>query len=140
MEAQTYYWDLLQYCCDAYVQILREHDISISMAKDHKPTDYAVAERVNGIIKTACVYRQRLFSDIDQERSVIGRYIRFFNGHRPHMSIGYKPPSLVHQGGGRPEKDVEAEKICRASFIIRRKQGIIAVPGDKSGRGPGPNG
>ena len=34
--------------------------------------------------------------------------------------------------------DVEAEKICRESFVIRGKQGIIAVPGGRSGRGSGP--
>lgn len=96
----------IQYCCDAYVRILRERDISISIAEDHKLMDNAVAERANGIIKTECVYCQRLFSDMDRARSVIGRYIRFYNGHRPHISIEYKPPSPVHQGGGRPEKDV----------------------------------
>ena len=55
----------------------------------------------------------------------------YFFGHRPHMSIGYKPPLPDTSGGGRPEKDVETEKTCRASFIIRGKQGIIAVPGDR---------
>lgn len=41
----------VQYCCDAYVQKLQEYDISISMTEDYKPTDNAIAERVNGIIK-----------------------------------------------------------------------------------------
>ena len=92
----------IQYCRDAYVQMLREHDISISMTEDHKPANNAVAERVNGIIKTECVYRQRLFGDMDRVRSVTDRYIRFYNGHRPHMSILYKLPFPVHQKeGGR---------------------------------------
>ena len=41
----------VQYCCDAYVQKLQEYDISISMTEDYKPTDNAIAERVNRIIK-----------------------------------------------------------------------------------------
>lgn len=41
----------IQYCCDAYVKMLQDHDISISMTEDYKPTDNAVAERINGIIK-----------------------------------------------------------------------------------------
>lgn len=32
----------IQYCCDVYVQMLWEHDISISIAEDHKSTDNAV--------------------------------------------------------------------------------------------------
>ena len=36
--------------------------------------------------------------------------------------------------------DVEAEKICRESFVIRGKQGIIAVPGDRQGEGLGLDG
>ena len=95
----------IQYCRDAYVQMLRKHDISISIMEGHKPTYNAMAEWVNGIIKTACVYRQRLFGDMDRARSVIGRYIRFYNGHCPHMSIGYKTSSSVHQEvGGRKRR------------------------------------
>ena len=32
----------IQYCCDVYVQMLREHDLSISIAEDHQSTDNAV--------------------------------------------------------------------------------------------------
>ena len=82
----------VQYCCDDYVSKLQEHGISISMTEDYNPTDNAIAERVNGIIKTERVYSQRHFSDMEQTRNVIGRYIRFYNYCRPHMSIGYKTP------------------------------------------------
>ena len=42
----------VQYCCDAYVATLKGHGIAISMTEDYKPTDNAIAERINGIIKT----------------------------------------------------------------------------------------
>jgi transposase InsO family protein len=35
----------VQYCCDAYVAILKSYGISISMTEDYKPTDNAIAER-----------------------------------------------------------------------------------------------
>ena len=41
----------IQYCCDLYVEELQKHGIQISMTEDYKPTDNALAERVNGIIK-----------------------------------------------------------------------------------------
>ena len=72
----------VQYCCDTYVELLQQHDITISMTEDYKPTDNAVAERVNGIIKVERVYRERQFNDIGHAENVIGRYIHFYNYHR----------------------------------------------------------
>ena len=48
----------IQYCCDLYVEELQKYSIQISMTEDYKPTDNALAERVNGIIKSESVYRQ----------------------------------------------------------------------------------
>jgi transposase InsO family protein len=78
----------VQYCCDLYINTLNQYNISISMTEDSKPTDNAIAERVNGIIKQERIYRDRHFKNIDEARSVIGRFISFYNTKRPHMSIG----------------------------------------------------
>ncbi len=92
-----------QYCSDAYVAELRRHNIRISMTEDYKPTDNAIAERANGIIKTELIYRVRRFKGIAQARQRIGEFISFYNERRPHMSIGMKTPSQVH-AGSPPEK------------------------------------
>ena len=94
----------VQYCCDAYVAMLKTHGISISMCEDYKPTDNAVAERVNGIIKVESVYRQKCFNSFDHAYNVICRYIHFYNHRRPHMSIGYKIPAVVHLEKGEQKK------------------------------------
>ena len=94
----------VQYCCDAYVQKLQEYDICISMTEDYKPTDNAIAERVNGIIKMEKVYRMHVFKDTECARDTIGRYIQFYNNRRPHMSIGYKTPAKVHREQGIQQK------------------------------------
>ena len=86
----------VQYCCDAYVGELRRHGIAVSMTEDYNPTDNAVAERVNGIVKQEAVNRRRAFSDMAEARDAIGRYISFYNSRRPHMSIGDKTPDVVH--------------------------------------------
>ena len=93
----------VQYCCDAYVAMLQAYDISISMTEDYKPTDNAIAERANGIIKVECVYRTR-FKSFEHACRVIGRYIHFYNYRRLHMSIGYKVPALVHLEHGAQKK------------------------------------
>lgn len=94
----------VQYCCDEYVKILKAHKISISMTEDYNPTDNAIAERVNGTIKVERVYRDRHFNSIEHARNVIGRFIHFYNFHRPHMSIGNKVPALVHLEQGKQKK------------------------------------
>lgn len=90
----------VQYCCDAYVAELQRHGIAISMTEDYNPTDNAVAERVNGIIKQEAVSRRPAFRDMAQAAGVIGRFIDFYNRRRPHMSIGYKTPEAVHTKTG----------------------------------------
>ena len=85
----------VQYCCDAYVKKLQDNGISISMTEDYNPTDNAIAESINGKIKVECVYRTR-FNTFAHAHKVIQRYIHFYNYCRPHMSIGYKVPQVVH--------------------------------------------
>ena len=93
----------VQYCCDAYVALLQAYDISISMTEDYKPTDNAIAESVNGRIKVESVYRQR-FNSFEHAYRIIERFIHFYNYRRPHMSIGYKVPAVVHLEQGEQKK------------------------------------
>lgn len=87
-----------QYACDAYVQVLLEHHIRISMTETSEPTDNAVAERVNGILKTEWIYGISLFEDEQDARTQIASMIEFYNNERPHMSIGMKKPMDVYCG------------------------------------------
>jgi len=66
------------------------------MTEDYKLTDNAIAERVNGIIKTEKLYREPLCRSIGEARSVISDFISFYNEKRPHMSICFQTPSEVH--------------------------------------------
>ena len=87
----------------------------------------AIAESVNGKIKVESVYRQKCFNSFEHAYSVIARYIHFYNYRRPHMSIGYKIPAVVHLEQGEqkrmwknriyPKKQTRNEKIkylCQA--------------------------
>lgn len=90
----------VQYCCNIYTEALKKHNISISMTEDYKPTDNAIAERVNGIIKTEVIYKEKRFRTIGQAAFRLERYIQFYNEQRPHSSIDMKVPSQVHQEYG----------------------------------------
>lgn len=75
-----------QYCCNAYIERLNEIKASISMTEDYKPTDNAIAERVNGIVKQEWLYKMKRPADLEDARKIIARIIEFYNNRRPHMS------------------------------------------------------
>ena len=94
----------VQYCCNAYTEELLKHEIRISMTEDYKPTDNAIAERVNGILKTEVIYREHRFKSQEDASNRISGFIRFYNEQRPHGSIGYKVPSQVHRETGAQQR------------------------------------
>lgn len=94
----------VQYCCNAYVNELSSQNISISMTEDYKPTDNAIAERVNGTIKTEVVYREQRYRNLAEAKERLEGYIAFYNERRPHCSIGMKVPSEVHNETGEQKK------------------------------------
>ena len=92
----------IQYCCNQYVEYLQGLGAKISMTEDYKPTDNAIAERVNGILKSEWLYVMPRPKDIADARVLLRRIITFYNTKRPHMSIGMKVPEQVR-------KEYEAE-------------------------------
>ena len=75
-----------------------EHHIRISMTESHAPTDNAVAERQNGILKNEHICLQDMYQDYGRAKLEIGNAIEFHNTLRPHMSIGMKRPMDVYRG------------------------------------------
>lgn len=75
-----------QYCCHLYVDALKGINAQISMTEDCNPTDNAIAERVNGIIKQEWLYRMNRPKSIDNAREILRNIIYFYNNKRPHMS------------------------------------------------------
>lgn len=125
----------VQYCCDQYVETLQKHNITISMTEDSNPTDNAVAERVNGIIKMETVYRRHRFNDIEHARELIGRYIHFYNHRRPHMSIGYKIPSAVHLESGEQKRMWKKKKY--PPKCDKEEEDAISLPSRTTSQGEG---
>jgi hypothetical protein len=105
------------------------------MTEDYKPTDNAVAERANGIIKTECVYRRDRFNDIGQAKQGIGRYIHFYNYRRPHMSIGYKISALAHLETGKQKKKWKKKKYPAKDS--QERQDTISLQGRTTSQGEG---
>lgn len=88
----------VQYACQLYVSKLMEHHVRISMTECYNPTDNAIAERMNGILKDEWIYHMAMFKDYQEALREIGGMIDVYNNNRPHMSIGNKKPMDVYAG------------------------------------------
>jgi putative transposase len=92
----------VQYCCHAYVKLLKKHKIKISMTVTGDPLENAVAERIHKTIKEEFTdERQINFCNIEQTNSEIKKFIDFYNGKRPHRSVQWLTPNEAEKCKGR---------------------------------------
>ncbi|MDR1340878.1 MAG: hypothetical protein LBK58_12610 [Prevotellaceae bacterium] len=92
-----------QYCCRDYVNLLTCKSIQIIMTESGNPRENAIAERINGILKTEWIYR----------------IIDLYNHQRPHQSIGYDPRSGT---SNRVKNGAEVENILSERKRTRRRR------------------
>lgn len=82
----------IQYCSHEYTDLLKVHKVSISMGEAGNPYDNAIAERINGILKTEFLL-DSTFADLEAATRAVREAIMIYNDLRPHMSINYQTPS-----------------------------------------------
>lgn len=88
----------IQYCSTAYVQLLQQHHAHISMSNNGDPYENAIAERVNGILKTELI--SKYYDTIDNASNHIARCITIYNYRRRHSSLNWQIPEDVHKQQG----------------------------------------
>lgn len=86
----------IQYCSHAYVKLLQDYDIKISMTENGDPLENAIAERVNGIIKDEYLETYDI-ENIKEAKELLQAVVDLYNNERPHMSIGNFTPNHIHQ-------------------------------------------
>ena len=84
-----------QYCSGDYVKKLKTNGIKPSTTQDGSPYDNAIAERVNGILKTEWIDMEK-FKDIEQARERISEIIDIYNNERLHASVNWNTPAEVY--------------------------------------------
>lgn len=106
-----------QYCSFDYVRKLKGANILISMTQQGDPYENAIAERVNGILKTD--FRlNRVFTTFEEAEKAVEKSIYNYNHLRPHMSCGYLTPVLAHQSE-HPLKKFWKPKVYKRSKVVR---------------------
>lgn len=90
----------IQYCSDAYTSLLQNEHISISMTEKGDPYENAIAERVNGILKTEFGL-DKCFDNYEAATAHVDNIVTIYNQHRPHSSCNYLTPEQAHQQRGK---------------------------------------
>ncbi|MGL6177631.1 MAG: IS3 family transposase [Tannerellaceae bacterium] len=114
----------VQYCCHKYVDILQENNIAISMTENGDPLENAIAERVNGILKSEWLYHTSL-KDLDDANQQICAIIEFYNQERPHLSIDMLTPEQAHQVSGELKQcwqNYYTQKASETSFSFQQQR------------------
>jgi putative transposase len=84
-----------QYCCHEYVNRLSERQLGISMTETDHCAENALAERLNGILKSEYAL-DREFQTREQARRAVDQAVHLYNTRRLHTALGYRVPAVVH--------------------------------------------
>lgn len=85
-----------QFTSNAFTEILKEHEIAISMDGRGRALDNVFVERLWRSVKYEEVYLQD-YETVPQAIAGLGRYFKFYNGARLHQSLDYKTPEAVYR-------------------------------------------
>lgn len=84
----------IQYCSKEYTLLLKKKKALISMTENSDPYENAIAERVNGILKTELLKPK--YDNEYQAQKAIQKAVTIYNTKRPHLSIGLLTPQKAH--------------------------------------------
>ena len=85
----------VQYCSEVYQRLHASHGVRCSMTDGYDCYQNALAERVNGILKTEfLLHRPKNLADAVK---MVDESVLIYNGERPHLSLKYKTPDAVHR-------------------------------------------
>jgi len=93
----------IQYCSNDYIALLKKNHAHISMTQNGDPYENALAERVNGILKTELI--SETYPDLKQAMQHIARCITIYNYRRVHSSLNWQIPNDVHTQKGPQVKN-----------------------------------
>ena len=87
----------VQYLSNAYISLLRHHDIEISVARRGCPWENGYAERLIRTLKEEEVHLND-YENIQEARTRIGHFLeQVYNHKRPHSALGYLTPVEFEQ-------------------------------------------
>lgn len=98
----------IQYCSHAYVKLLQDYNIKISMTESGDPLENALAERINGIIKEEYLETYDI-NNLKDAKKLLKSVVELYNTERPHMSISNLTPNIIHHS----KNEIKTERLWK---------------------------
>ena len=87
----------VQYCAQAYVELLQASGFTISMSRAGNPYDNALAESFMRTLKCEEVHL-RDYRDLEDARARIGEFLEdYYNRRRLHSALAYLTPAAFEE-------------------------------------------
>jgi len=83
-----------QFTSEAFIGLLEQHGVRISMDGKGRYTDNLFIERLWRTVKYEEVYL-KAYQNGREARIGLGNYFRFYDADRPHQALGYRTPAEV---------------------------------------------
>src|ERR1700756_5868160 len=101
-----------QYASNDYTDLLKSHQIQISMSRKGNPWDNAACESFIKTLKYEEVYRSE-YRDLEDARASIGQFLeKVYNQKRLHSALGYLPPGEFEaQWAAQKNKEAAARRF-----------------------------
>jgi len=106
----------IQYCSHAYVKLLQDYNIKISMTESGDPLENALAERVNGIIKEEYLETYDI-GNLKDAKKLLKSVVELYNTERPHMSISNLTPNIIHHS----KNELKTERLWKNYYQKKDK-------------------
>ena len=84
-----------QFTAEAFTDVLKTHDIAISMDGKGRWVDNVFVERLWRSVKYEEIYLHAYETPREVE-AALTRYFSFYNGRRPHQSLDHRTPDAVY--------------------------------------------
>ena len=87
-----------QFTNSAFISVLEQHNIQISMDGKGCWRDNVFVERLWKSVKYEEVYL-KAYDSVSNAKAHLGAYLNFFNTCRPHQSLDGKTPDTIYYAG-----------------------------------------
>ncbi len=84
-----------QFTSEAWIKILTDAKINISMDGRGRYLDNIFVERLWRTVKQECIYLQD-FQSVAQAKAVLNNYFIYYNNQRLHQALNYRTPAQVY--------------------------------------------
>ena len=84
-----------QFTSTGFTDVLKEHEIQISMDGKERWVDNVFVERLWRSVKYECVYLYE-WGTVREAKDALREYFQFYNFERPHQSLNGLTPNMIH--------------------------------------------